>query len=59
MLSLTDTYVQLADVMESELGISVNVNSIFAAQIKRLHEVCTSRLLLIFAHTSPSTRGKP
>ena len=29
---------QLADVLESELGIAVNVNSIFACQIKRLHE---------------------
>ena len=30
---------KLADVLESELGITVNINSIFAAQIKRLHEV--------------------
>ncbi|RXK39024.1 starch phosphorylase [Tremella mesenterica] len=29
---------RLADVLESELGIDINVNSIFACQIKRLHE---------------------
>jgi starch phosphorylase len=29
---------RLADVLESELGISININSIFACQIKRLHE---------------------
>lgn len=29
---------RLADVLESELGISINLNSIFACQIKRLHE---------------------
>jgi glucan phosphorylase len=26
-------------VLEQELGVTINVNSIFAAQIKRLHEV--------------------
>lgn len=30
---------QLAEVLEQELGVTINVNSIFAAQIKRLHEV--------------------
>ncbi|ORX39038.1 carbohydrate phosphorylase-domain-containing protein [Kockovaella imperatae] len=29
---------RLAEVLEKELGVSINVNSIFAAQIKRLHE---------------------
>ncbi|KAK1922468.1 carbohydrate phosphorylase-domain-containing protein [Papiliotrema laurentii] len=29
---------RLADVLEQELGITINVNSIFAAQIKRMHE---------------------
>jgi starch phosphorylase len=29
---------RLAEVLESELGISINLNSIFACQIKRLHE---------------------
>jgi len=29
---------RLADVLENELGISININSIFACQIKRLHE---------------------
>lgn len=29
---------RLADVLESELGIQININSIFACQIKRMHE---------------------
>ena len=29
---------RLAEVLESELGVSINIDSIFAAQIKRLHE---------------------
>ena len=34
--------------MEAELGITINIKSIFAAQIKRLHEVC-----LTFAYSLP------
>jgi glycogen phosphorylase len=44
---------RLADLLESELGITVNVDSIFACQIKRLHEV---NILYL---TDISTRDRP
>jgi starch phosphorylase len=32
---------RLAEVLEQELEVTININSIFACQIKRLHEVRT------------------
>ncbi len=45
--------------MEAELGITINVNSIFAAQIKRLHEVGLENRCCRSTDSWHSTKGRP